>query len=88
MLILMLPVFDYSGKQYGLNDGQWHTLRVEYSDWTLTISLDQCDVGLSLSHPQLFDYPCANRLEISKYVDMDIVYIELCAYPAMWLAFQ
>ncbi|KAF6018704.1 CELSR1 [Bugula neritina] len=54
------------GNKYGLNDGHWHTIEVDYKDATLTISLDQCDVGLNLIHPELFDPPCAQRIEIKE----------------------
>lgn len=47
-----------------MNDGQWHTLNLDYKDWRMVISLDECDVGLSLANPQLFDVPCAMELDL------------------------
>lgn len=52
------------GKEHGLNDGQWHTLSVDYRNWTITLSLDNCDIGLNIARPHLFDHPCASQLNL------------------------
>lgn len=30
----------------------------------MVISLDECDIGLSLANPHLFDLPCAMKLDM------------------------
>ena len=56
--------FSDTDRKYGLNDGQWHTVNIDYRDWKMLISLDECDVGLTLANPHLYDVPCAMQLDL------------------------
>ncbi|CAL1267158.1 unnamed protein product [Larinioides sclopetarius] len=45
----------------GVSDGQWHTAQVTYFNRSATLSVDDCDVGLSLKYGKhLKNYLCAN----------------------------
>ncbi|XP_042898874.1 protocadherin-like wing polarity protein stan isoform X2 [Parasteatoda tepidariorum] len=51
--------------KYGVSDGQWHTVQMTYFNRSATLSVDNCDVGLSLKHgKQLGNYFCANTTKI------------------------
>ncbi|XP_050548978.1 protocadherin-like wing polarity protein stan isoform X2 [Daktulosphaira vitifoliae] len=42
------------------NDGLWHTVTVSYINRTATISLDDCDVPLTVKYGTKLGYTCAN----------------------------
>ncbi|GIY59065.1 protocadherin-like wing polarity protein stan [Caerostris extrusa] len=55
--ISQVPTFVTSG----VSDGQWHKAEITYFNRTAILSVDDCDVGLSLKYgKQLRNYLCAN----------------------------
>ncbi|KAG8198293.1 hypothetical protein JTE90_021547 [Oedothorax gibbosus] len=45
----------------GISDGKWHSAHISYFNRSATLSVDDCDVGLSLKYgKQLGNYLCAN----------------------------
>jgi len=58
------PFIDSPGTKYGLNDGKWHTLTMSYANWRMELSVDDCDIGLALRQPQLYEHPCAASLSL------------------------
>ena len=62
--VATMYLFSDTDRKYGLNDGQWHTVNIDYRDWKMLISLDECDVGLTLANPHLYDVPCAMQLDL------------------------
>ncbi|KAG8278057.1 Cadherin EGF LAG seven-pass G-type receptor 2 [Homalodisca vitripennis] len=45
---------------HGVSDGHWHTVVIDYFNKSATVSLDDCDTTLTISHGEQLGLACAN----------------------------
>nr|XP_018907159.1 PREDICTED: protocadherin-like wing polarity protein stan isoform X2 [Bemisia tabaci] len=60
-----------------LNDGNWHTVTVEYVNKSAVLSIDDCDVALSIKHGSQLGLHCAN-ISTQVLEDRCALFTETC----------